>query len=45
MDDGVIGDEEYDLHEKYRGPDNGNAVRRHISDTFFGRDFESLGVH
>ena len=35
VDDGVVGEEEYDLHEEYRGPDNGNAVRRHITDTFF----------
>ena len=35
LDDGLIGDEEYDLHEQYRGPENGNAVRRHITDTFF----------
>ena len=31
LDDGLIGDEEYDLHE----PENGNAVRRHITHTFF----------
>ena len=35
LDDGLIGDEEYDLHEQYRGRENGNAVRRHIKDTFF----------
>ena len=35
LDDGLIGDEEYDLHEQYRGPENGNAVRKHITDTFF----------
>ena len=35
LDDGLRGDEEYDLHEKYRGPENGNAVRRHIRETFF----------
>ena len=35
LDDGLIGDEEYDFHEQYRGLENGNAVRRHITDTFF----------
>ena len=35
VDDGLIGDEEYDLHEEYRGPDTGNAVRRRITDTSF----------
>ena len=35
LDHGLIGDEEYDLHEQYRGPENGNAVRRDIIDTFF----------
>ena len=35
LDDGLIGDEEYHLHEQYRGPEHGNAVRRHIIDTFF----------
>ena len=35
LDDGLIVDEEYDLHEQYRGPENGIAVRRHITDTFF----------
>ena len=35
VDNGLIGDEEYDLHEEYRGPDNGYAVRRLITDTFF----------
>ena len=35
LDDGLSGDEQYDLHEQYRGPENGNAVRRHITDTFF----------
>ena len=35
LDDGLIGDKEYDLHEQYRGPENTNAVRRHITGTFF----------
>ena len=45
LDDGLIGDEEYHLHEQYRGPENGNALRSHIIDTFFWRNFVSLGVY
>ena len=45
LDDGVIGHEEYDLCEQYRGPEKGNAIRGHIKDTFFSRDVISVGVH
>ena len=26
---------DFDVQEQYQGPENGNAVRRHITDSFF----------
>ena len=30
-----IDDADFDVQEQYQGPENGNAVRRHIRDSFF----------
>ena len=34
-DDWDIDEQEFDVQEQYHGPDRGNAVRKHITDTFF----------
>ena len=34
-DDINISVEDFDVQEQYRGRENGNAMRRHITDTFF----------
>ena len=34
-DDTNISVEDFDVREQYRGRENGNAMRRHITDTFF----------
>lgn len=33
-DDWDIDEQEFDVQEQYHGPDRGNAVRKHITDTF-----------
>ena len=35
VDDVNIDNEDCDVQEQYHGPENGNAVRKHITDTFF----------
>ena len=30
-----IDEDEFDVHDQYNGPNNGNAVRKHITDTIF----------
>ena len=35
IDDWDIDEWEFDVEEQYRGPENGNAVRKHITNTFF----------
>ena len=35
VDDGHVDDEDCDVQEQYHGPENGNAVRKHITNTFF----------
>ena len=35
IDDWDIDEREFDVGEQYHGPENGNAVRKHITNTFF----------
>ena len=35
VDDANIDNEDCDVQGQYHGPENGNAVRKHITDTFF----------
>ena len=35
VDDVHVDDEDCDVQEKYHGPKNGKAVRKHIANTFF----------
>ena len=35
VDDVHVDDEDCDVQEKYHGPENGKAVRKHIANTFF----------
>ena len=30
-----VDEDEFDVHDQYNGPTNGNAVRKHITDTIF----------
>ena len=30
-----VDEDEFDVHDQYNGPNNGNAVRKRITDTFF----------
>ena len=35
IDDWDMDEREFDVGEQYHGPENGNAVRKHITNTFF----------